>query len=83
MSVISKQSFWPFFEKCPGVLAFLKKQERMVHNPWPVGQYVKVHDKSPDLYQDTNWSYDQKILTSEAEVEIEAEVEVNTEARYS
>ena len=53
----------------------------MVHNPRPVRQYVKVHDKTPDLYQDTNWRYDQKILTSEAEDEIEAEVK--TEARYS
>ena len=31
----------------------------MVHNPRPVRQYVKVHDKTQDLYQDTNWSYDQ------------------------
>ena len=38
----------------------------MVHNQRRVCQYVKVHDKTPDLYQDTNWSYDQKILTSEA-----------------
>ena len=36
------------------------KQERMVHNPRPVRQYVKVHDKIPDLYQKTNWSYGQK-----------------------
>ena len=54
----------------------------MVHNPRPVRQYVKVHDKTPDLYQDTNWSYDQRILTSEAEVEVKAEAEVQTEARY-
>ena len=32
----------------------------MVHNPRSVRQYVKVHDKTQDLYQDTNWSYGQK-----------------------
>ena len=50
----------------------------MVHNPRPIRQYVKVHDKTLDLYQDTNWSYDHKILTSEVEVEVEAEVKTET-----
>ena len=39
-----------------------------VQYPRPVRQYEKVQEKTPDIYQNTNWSYGQKIKKGEREL---------------